>query len=214
MAYHLRYPLTHMGELLPAQGLRPVVLCKLERFPSRVQSISYLAALLLGTVISCLLIFDRRLGFHAGEDIFAFGVFPFVIWGAIRFGMAGAAAVSFLISAAAVWGTAHGFGPFAKSGSLQNAALLQSFLAVISVSGITLASVISERAELIREKRHASAWKPSTLPPKKWRSRGRYRSSYCRRRPRCSPPSTMPGPASRLVPWVETTTVTSPALRV
>jgi serine phosphatase RsbU (regulator of sigma subunit)/integral membrane sensor domain MASE1 len=110
-----------------------------------------LAALVLGLVISCLLIFDRRLGFHAGEDIIAFGVFPFVIWGAIRFGTAGAAAVSFLISAVAVWETAYGFGPFAKSGSLQNATLLQSFLAVISMSGMTLAAVISERAQLIRE---------------------------------------------------------------
>ncbi len=110
-----------------------------------------LAALVLGTVISCLLIFDRRLGFGAGEDMIAFGVFPFVIWGAIRFGTAGAAAVSFLVSAVAVWETAYGFGPFAKSGPLQNTTLLQSFLAVISMSGMTLAAVISERAQLIRE---------------------------------------------------------------
>jgi serine phosphatase RsbU (regulator of sigma subunit)/integral membrane sensor domain MASE1 len=110
-----------------------------------------LAAVLLGTVISCLLIFDRRLGFHTGEDLFAFGVFPFVIWGAIRFEAAGAAAVTFVISAVVVLETAYGFGPFAKSGSLQNATLLQSFLGVISISGMTLASVNSERLQMIRE---------------------------------------------------------------
>ena len=111
-----------------------------------------LAGTLLATVISCLLIFDRRLGFQAGGDVFAFGVFPFVVWGAIRFEATGAAVVSFLISVVAVWETAHGFGPFVKSASLQNATLLQSFLAVISMSGMTLAALTAERAQLIRER--------------------------------------------------------------
>jgi PAS domain S-box-containing protein len=110
-----------------------------------------LAAILLCTVISCLLIFDRRLGFPAGEAVFGFAVFPFLVWGATRFEAAGAAAVSFLISAVAVWETAHGSGPFVKSGALQNVTLLQSFLAVISMSGMTLAAVITERARLIRK---------------------------------------------------------------
>jgi PAS domain S-box-containing protein len=110
------------------------------------------AGTLLGTLISCLLIFDRRLGFQAGGDVFAFGVFPFVVWGAIRFEATGAAVVSFLISVVAVWETAHGFGPFVKNASLQNATLLQSFLAVISMSGMTLAALTAERAQLIRER--------------------------------------------------------------
>jgi serine phosphatase RsbU (regulator of sigma subunit)/integral membrane sensor domain MASE1 len=110
-----------------------------------------MAALLLGTVISCLVIFDKRFGFEVGEDIFAFGVFPFVIWGAIRFEAAGAAAVNLLISVVVVWETAYGSGPFAKGGYLQNALLLQSFLGVISISGITLAVVNGERVQMMRE---------------------------------------------------------------
>lgn len=110
-----------------------------------------LAALVLGTVISCLLIFDRRFGFQTGEDLFAFAVFPFVIWGAIRFQASGAAAVSFLISVIVVGETAYGFGPFAKSDPLQNATLLQCFLAVISISGMTLAAVNSERVQVMRQ---------------------------------------------------------------
>jgi serine phosphatase RsbU (regulator of sigma subunit) len=111
-----------------------------------------LAALLSGAVISSLLIFDRRLGFHTEEDLFAFAVFPFVIWGAIRFEAAGAAAVSFLISVVVVWETAYGLGPFVKSGLLQNAILLQSFLSVISISGMTLAAVNSERVQMIHQR--------------------------------------------------------------
>jgi serine phosphatase RsbU (regulator of sigma subunit)/integral membrane sensor domain MASE1 len=109
------------------------------------------AAMVLGTVISCLLIFDRRFGFHTGEGLFAFAVFPFVIWGAIRFQASGAAAISFLISVIVVVETAYGFGPFAKSDPLQNATLLQCFLAVISISGMTLAAVNSERVQVMRQ---------------------------------------------------------------
>jgi sigma-B regulation protein RsbU (phosphoserine phosphatase) len=109
-----------------------------------------LACLLFGAIGSSLAIFDPRFGWIR-SDLFAFGIFPFVLWGAIRFEAAGAAIVSFLISAIAVMGTAHGFGPFIKGTAIQNATLLQSFLCVISVSGIVLASVIAERAQLIRE---------------------------------------------------------------
>ncbi len=109
-----------------------------------------LALLLVGAVGSALLMLDPRLGF-LGADVFAFGVFPFVLWGAIQFDAAGAAIVTFLISAIAAWGTAHGAGPFIRGNPLQNATLLQSFLGVTAVSGMVLAAVIAERAQLIRE---------------------------------------------------------------
>jgi PAS domain S-box-containing protein len=142
-----------LGDAMGVLIITPLVLTArglLSIRPSR--QMLKLAGTLLGTVISCLLIFDRRLGFQAGGDVFAFGVFPFVVWGAIQFEATGAAAVSFLISVVAVWETAHGFGPFVKSASLQNATLLQSFLAVISMSGMTLAALTAERAQLIRER--------------------------------------------------------------
>ncbi|HEX9120005.1 MAG TPA: MASE1 domain-containing protein, partial [Terriglobales bacterium] len=109
-----------------------------------------LACLLLGAVGSALVMFDPRLGLMRAE-VFAFGVFPFVLWGALRFEAAGAAVVSFLISVIAVLGTAHGFVPLIKGNPLENAILLQSFLGVISVSGMVLAAVVAERAQLIRE---------------------------------------------------------------
>jgi PAS domain S-box-containing protein len=109
-----------------------------------------LALLLVGAIGSALLMLDPRLGM-LGADVFAFGVFPFVLWGAIQFDAAGAAIVTFLISAIAEWGTAHGLGPFVKGNPLQNATLLQSFLGVTAISGMVLAAVIAERAQLIRE---------------------------------------------------------------
>jgi PAS domain S-box-containing protein len=109
-----------------------------------------LALLLTGAVASTLFIFDPRLGLMRA-DAFAFGVFPFVLWGAIQFEAAGAALVTFLITAIAEWGTAHGTGPFIRGNPFQNATLLQSFIGVIAISGMVLAAVIAERAQLIRE---------------------------------------------------------------
>lgn len=109
-----------------------------------------LAGVLLGAVAGASLIFNPQLGV-ARADLFAFGVFPFVLWAAIRFEAAGAAMVSLLVSAIAVWGTAHGAGPFTRSSPLQSATLLQSFLGVVALSGMVLAAVIAERGRLIRE---------------------------------------------------------------
>jgi PAS domain S-box-containing protein len=109
-----------------------------------------LVCLLLGALGSAVAIFEPHFKLIR-PDVFAFVLFPFVLWGAIRFEAAGAAIVSFLVATIAVWGTANGFGPMVKGESLQNATLLDSFLGVTSVSGMILAAVIAERAELIRE---------------------------------------------------------------
>jgi len=79
------------------------------------------------------------------DDVLAFVVFPFIIWAALRFRVAGAAVACLLSASFAVWGTAHGFGPFVKHTPLHNAMLLQVFVAVTSLTGLILAAVINER---------------------------------------------------------------------
>lgn len=82
------------------------------------------------------------------DDVLALVVFPFVVWAAIRFGIAGATLASFLTAGVAVWGTSKGFGPFVNHSPLHNAALLQVFIAVTSLTGLVLAAVITEREQL------------------------------------------------------------------
>lgn len=102
--------------------------------------------LLAATVCFCLFLFDSRLGFGIAEDTFGFAVFPLVIWAAVRFGVGGAASTAAIVSAVAIWETAAGYGPFVRDFSpVHNAAILQSFLAVISLSGLSLAAAIAER---------------------------------------------------------------------
>ena len=82
------------------------------------------------------------------DDVLALVVFPFVVWAAIRFRIAGAALASLLVASVAVWGTLKGFGPFVNHSPLHNAVLLQVFIAVTSLTGLVLAAVISEREHL------------------------------------------------------------------
>ncbi|PWT85027.1 MAG: hypothetical protein C5B58_03750 [Acidobacteria bacterium] len=101
--------------------------------------------LLFGLVATCLAIFGfRGLGFK--DDVLAFLAFPFVIWAAIRFRAFGAAFAALVIAALSVWGTSHGNGPFTRHNPLHDAALLQIFIAVTSLTGLMLGALISERA--------------------------------------------------------------------
>ncbi len=68
------------------------------------------------------------------DDVLAFVVFPFVIWAALRFRVAGAAVAGLLSASVAIWGTAHGYGPFVNHSPLHNAGLLQIFVAVTSLN--------------------------------------------------------------------------------
>ena len=81
------------------------------------------------------------------DDVLALVVFPFVVWAAIRFRIAGAALASLLVASVAVWGTLKGFGPFVNHSPLHNAVLLQVFIAVSALTGLVLAAVISERED-------------------------------------------------------------------
>jgi PAS domain S-box-containing protein len=82
------------------------------------------------------------------DGVLAFVVFPFVIWAALRFRVAGSALAGLLSASVAVWGTAHGYGPFVNHSSLHNAVLLQIFVAVTSLTGLILAAVINEREHI------------------------------------------------------------------
>lgn len=107
-----------------------------------------LLPLCVGLLVTCLVIFGRRAGFGVRDDVLAFVVFPFVIWGAIRFRLAGAAIATALIASVALWGTAQARGPFVGHNPLHNVALLQLFIAVVAVTGLILAAVTTERKDM------------------------------------------------------------------
>jgi len=105
--------------------------------------------LLLGVLLSiALLVFSTGV-FHHGVTSYhlQYAVFPFVIWAALRFGPREAAAAALMVCGVAVWATIHERGPFGAAGLLpeQRLLLLETFMAVVAVTGLTLAAVTAER---------------------------------------------------------------------
>ncbi len=76
-----------------------------------------------------------------------FLVIPFVVLVAFKFKHKGAATAMIPISAFAIWGTLHGFGPFANWQPNQSLLLLQIFLGVVSLTGLVVGSIVSESEE-------------------------------------------------------------------
>ena len=77
-----------------------------------------------------------------------------VIWTAFRFTQRETATGIFILSAIAVWGTLHGFGPFVTETENQSLLALQSWTAVLTISAIALSAGMAERRraeEALRE---------------------------------------------------------------
>lgn len=113
---------------------------------------SEFAVLFVLLTAACLLIFGDPGLIPVRLHVLAFAVLPFVMWAAVRFGVMGAGLSVFVIATVATVETALGSGPFATSTPFTNAVLLDAFFAVLSVTGITLASVIAEREQAHRER--------------------------------------------------------------
>jgi signal transduction histidine kinase len=116
-------------------------LLRIRSRPRRVE----LAMLLTTLTGACFVVFGDLPLIPIRLHVLAFAVLPFVMWGAINFGIGGSALSVFLIASLATVLTALGSGPFAASTPFVNAALLDILFAVLALSGLTLAAVITER---------------------------------------------------------------------
>src|SRR6184192_931863 len=70
---------------------------------------------------------------------------PVVIWTAFRFTQRETATGIFILSAIAVWGTLHGFGPFVRETENQSLLALQSWAAVLTITAMALSAGMAER---------------------------------------------------------------------
>jgi class 3 adenylate cyclase len=75
--------------------------------------------------------------------------FPFIIWGALRFGQAGAALAIALVTNIATWGVVRGVSPFLRfSGdTVQAVGSLQVYICVVALTALVLAAIMAELQE-------------------------------------------------------------------
>lgn len=96
-------------------------------------------ALLLFSVIVV-----SRIAFWGGYPV-EYMMIPLLIWSAFRFTMRETTSLVLIVTGIAVFGTAHGFGSFARESSIaESLLLLQSFIGVIAVTTFVLSAVLNE----------------------------------------------------------------------
>src|SRR6266481_2667801 len=76
---------------------------------------------------------------------------PIVIWTAFRFTQRETATGIFILSAIAVWGTLHAFGPFVRETENQSLLALQWWTAVLSITAMALSAAMAEGRRVEQE---------------------------------------------------------------
>ena len=112
-----------------------------------------LTGLVGGTLIS----FDTWLVYGIQNYPFAYLPYPFLVWGALRFGPRGAATGTLLVASLAIYSLWHGGGPFVTGNLTDSLRLVGSYIGIIAVSNLLLAAAASERrraqAELVENEK-------------------------------------------------------------
>src|SRR5436305_6872622 len=90
-------------------------------------------------------VFGGWLTISARNYPIAFICGPIVIWTAFRFTQRETATGIFILSAIAIWGTLHGFGPFVRETENQSLLALQSWTAVLTSTAMALSAGMAER---------------------------------------------------------------------
>ncbi|PYO86437.1 MAG: hypothetical protein DMD37_06805 [Gemmatimonadetes bacterium] len=120
------------------------------------------AALFLALVICGELVFGGLYPSDVKHYPLEFATVPLLLWAAFRFGPRETATAILLLSGLAIWGTLEGYGPFAQRTQNESLLLLQAFVAVVSVSTLTLAAVVAERRRVEARLLHLSVSDPLT----------------------------------------------------
>jgi len=89
--------------------------------------------------------------FLAGAWRYPYVLFPFLLWGALRFRQVGAATTAFLAGAFGTWGAVAGTVPIGVEGATERVQVIQALFALVTVSMLFVGATLSER-EASREK--------------------------------------------------------------
>ena len=103
------------------------------------------AALMTATVTLGAAVFGGLSYWNIQNYSVGFLLLPLVIWFAFQFSGREASTVTLLLSAIAIWGTTHGFGPFAAMEVNESLLLLQIFSAIVAMTSLVFAAIIAEQ---------------------------------------------------------------------
>jgi PAS domain S-box-containing protein len=76
-----------------------------------------------------------------------FLLYPAMLLAAYRFEQRGAIGAAFVVSIVAIWGTQHGFGPFASTNRNESLVLLQAYLSTLTLTNLVLGAIVFENRQ-------------------------------------------------------------------
>jgi PAS domain S-box-containing protein len=133
------------GDLLGGLVVAPLLFAWISS-PESIHSNRRLAEVVLlcvGTVLAVELgmggMIDNRM---LARVEYAYLLFPFVVWAALRFGVRGASLMTFTVTAVAVGYTITGGGPFVSATSTRTLFGVASYLIAVAVTGLVLAAAV------------------------------------------------------------------------
>jgi signal transduction histidine kinase len=138
-----------VGDLLGALVVAPVLLIWVTPAPFLANRRSYIEGAILLSLLGLMTwyVFSNQPPVGILHQALLYVIFPFMIWGALRFGQRGATTAILLVSGIAIWGTAAGMGPFSMESKNNSLVLLQTFMGVVSLTMLILAAATLERRE-------------------------------------------------------------------
>ena len=100
-------------------------------------------ALVVGTLIS----FHSWFVYGIQNYPLAYLPFPFLVWGALRFGQRGATTGTLLVSVLAIHSLLSGRGPFLATGERESLMLIGSYIGILAITNMLLAAAAAERRQ-------------------------------------------------------------------
>jgi two-component system, sensor histidine kinase and response regulator len=110
------------------------------------EAVFCVAGLVTGTLIS----FDTWLVYGLQQQyLLVYLPYPFLVWGALRFGPRGAALGTLLVSALAVYSLLQKRGPFVTADEAASLRLIGSYISIVAGSNLLLAAAGAERRKVL-----------------------------------------------------------------
>jgi PAS domain S-box-containing protein len=103
-----------------------------------------------GLVVGTLTSFHSWFVYGIESYPLAYLPFPFLVWGALRFGQRGATTGTLLVSALAIHSLLSGRGPFVTTSEREGLMLIGSYIGILAVTNMLLAAAAAERRQAER----------------------------------------------------------------
>lgn len=136
-----------IGDLLGALVVAPALLVWVSPASFQLRKRQYAEGLLLLSLLVFVTwyVFGSKPPDGIFHQALIYVIFPFVIWAALRLEQHGATIAVFFISVIAIWGTVQELGPFSLESKNNGLILLQTYIAVVSLTSLILAAATIER---------------------------------------------------------------------